>query len=349
MLKSLKLSRFTVFSDATLRFSKNLNVIIGENGTGKSHLLKIAYSSLAVSAKEGTKKHPNAPTKAILQTSLADKIVGVFRPEALGRLASRKQGRERCDVGLSFSDDNLDLGFAFATNSKSEVTVDTLPTAWVDKMPVFLPTRELLTLYPGFVSLYEGHYLEFEENWKDLCVLLGTPILRGPKESRINELLAPLESAMGGKIELDKNGRFYLAAPSGRMEMPLVAEGLRKLGMVSRLIATGSLVDKGYLFWDEPEANLNPKLVKSVARTILSLCRGGIQTFVATHSLFLLREIEIQRKLDSFQDVKVRFIGLSNPGSGVELEQGKSLDDITCIAALDEELSQSDRYFAAEG
>ncbi|WP_281258757.1 hypothetical protein [Avibacterium endocarditidis] len=43
------------------------------------------------------------------------------------------------------------------------------------------------------------------------------------------------------------------------MEIPLVAEGLRKLAMVARLVATGTLLDKGCLFWDEPEANLNPK------------------------------------------------------------------------------------------
>ncbi len=39
------------------------------------------------------------------------------------------------------------------------------------------------------------------------------------------------------------------------MEMHLVAEGLRKLAMIARLIANGSLVDKVSLFWDEPEAN----------------------------------------------------------------------------------------------
>lgn len=346
MLKSLKLSRLTVFSDATLRFGKNLNVIIGENGTGKSHLLKIAYASIAVSAKEGIKLHPAAPTKALLQTALADKLVGVFRPEALGRLASRKQGRERCDVELSFRDSTLDLSYAFATNSKSEVSVDRLPTAWVDKMPVFFPTRELLTLYPGFVSLYEGHYLEFEETWRDLCLLLGAPLQRGPKESRIQELFSPLEAAMGGKIELDKNGRFYLVTPSGRMEMPLVAEGVRKLGMLSRLIATGSLIDKGYLFWDEPEANLNPKLVKDVAKTILAICLSGIQTFIATHSLFLLREIEIQLHSNANRQLGVRYFGLSREDGELTVEQSQRLDDISVISALDEELEQSDRYLA---
>ena len=113
----------------------------------------------------------------------------------------------------------------------------------------------MLTIYPGFVSVYENHYLEFEETWRDTCILLGAPGVRGPKEKRrAGSSSEPLEKAMGGKVELDKNGRFYLNTPEqGRMEMPLVAEGYRKLAMIARLIATGSLLDKGYLFWDEPE------------------------------------------------------------------------------------------------
>ena len=41
------------------------------------------------------------------------------------------------------------------------------------------------------------------------------------------ELLPPLEEAMGGTVELDPAGRFYLKTRSGRIEMHLVAEGLR--------------------------------------------------------------------------------------------------------------------------
>ena len=158
---------------------------------------------------------------------------------------------------------------------------------------VYLPTRELLTLSPGFVSLYETSYLPFEETWRDTSLLLGAPLARGPREKQIKRLLGPLEEGMNGKVELDKAGRFYLNTAGVSMEMHLVAEGLRKLAMVARLIATGSLVDKGFLFWDEPESNLNPRIIKLVARTIVHLADSGIQVFIATHSLFLLRELEL--------------------------------------------------------
>ncbi|HBZ29225.1 MAG TPA: ATP-binding protein, partial [Nitrosomonas nitrosa] len=159
----------------------------------------------------------------------------------------------------------------------------------------------------------------------------------------------PLEAAMGGLIELDKNGRFYLKNANGRMEIPLVAEGLRKLGMLARLIATGALLDKGYLFWDEPEANLNPRLIKRVAKSILDLSVVGIQVFVATHSLFLLRELEILLAEKSRKNVSARFFGLHATEDGIVVDQGANVDDIGEIAVLDEELEQSDRFLMNTG
>lgn len=347
MLKQMGLKNLTVFPDADLKFGKHLNVFIGENGTGKTHLLKMAYCVLAASWESGRKTNSSAPSKTLLQSRLADKIISVFHPESLGRLARRKQGRERCDVALAFDNKDLDVAFSFATNSKTEVVLEKAPREWLGVAPAYLPTRELLTIYPNFISIYEGHYLEFDETWRDTCLLLGAPLQRGPKTKRIQELLAPLEVAMDGSIDLDKNGRFYLKNASGRLEIPLVAEGIRKLAMLARLIATGMMLDKGYLFWDEPEANLNSRLIRDVARSIVALSASGIQVFLGTHSLFLLREFEIILGSPQYKNIKCRYFGLQASTDGVTIAQGESIDDIGSITALEESLLQSDRYLAA--
>ena len=348
MLKSLHLENFTVFPDAQFAFGKNLNVVIGENGSGKTHVLKAAYAAIAVSAARSKDGSTAMPGKAQLQAALADKLQGVFRPDSLGRLILRKSGRGKCRLNYAFQPEKLNLEFTFSTLAKTEVTVETMPGARVEKLPVFLPTRELLTIFPGFVSLYETTHLPFEETWRDTCILLGAPLARGPREARIKELLAPLEEAMGGSVELDKSGRFYLRVASGNMEMHLMAEGLRKLATLARLIANGSLLDKGYLFWDEPEANLNPRIMKTIARTILQVAGSGIQVFIATHSLFLLRELHILQQRE-FDKLDTRCFGLHIGENGmVEVQQGATMDDIGEIAALDEELMQSERYLDAE-
>lgn len=347
MLTRLALKNLTVFAEADFPFATGLNVVVGENGSGKSHVLKAAYTVAAVMARGARETGSPTPTKGYLATAIANKLRGVFRPEALGRLARRTRGVNRCEMAAHFERGSGHLEFSFHTKSSTEVTVDEIPSKWERLPPVYLPTRELLTIYPGFVSLYETTDLPFEETWRDTCVLLGAPLARGLRAGEIKGLLEPLEEQLGGNVLL-KDGRFYLETRAGIFEAHLVAEGLRKLAMIARLIATGSLVGKGSLFWDEPEANLNPKVIKRVARTILQLSRSGIQVFVATHSLFLLRELDILLRTAEFKDLAGRFFGLHPGDGGVRIEQGESIDAIGKIDSLDEELSQSDRYMEAE-
>ena len=192
MIGSIYLRNFTAFSDAEFKFADGLNVIVGENGAGKTHVLKAAYSLVYVSARGNKETGSPEPTKAHLQSAIAGKLNAVFKPDHLGRLARRdRRGRQRCEVRCSFGPaaDNV-LAFSFSTASSAEVAVETIPSTWVEKLPVYLPTRELLTIYPGFVSLYETTHLPFEETWRDTCLLLGVRLARGPRERVIKELLA---------------------------------------------------------------------------------------------------------------------------------------------------------------
>jgi len=70
--------------------------------------------------------------------------------------------------------------------------------------------------------------------------------------------------------------------------------------------------------------------------------------FVASHSLFLLRELDILLKTAEFNGVEARFFGLHPGADRVTVQQGDTVDDIGTIDALQEELGQSDRYLAPE-
>jgi DNA repair ATPase RecN len=45
MLKHLHVQNFTVFANAEFAFGPGLNVVVGANGTGKSHVLKLGYAA----------------------------------------------------------------------------------------------------------------------------------------------------------------------------------------------------------------------------------------------------------------------------------------------------------------
>ena len=102
MLTRLMLKNLTVFSDVDFEFAPGLNVIVGENGAGKSHVLKAAYTVAAVSARGEKDSGSPTPTKNYLALAIAKKMRGVFRPDELGRLARRQAGRSRCEIEAWF-------------------------------------------------------------------------------------------------------------------------------------------------------------------------------------------------------------------------------------------------------
>ena len=115
--------------------------------------------------------------------------------------------------------------------------------------------------------------------------------------------------------------------------------------MLAQLVATGALASRVCVFWDEPEVNLNPALIRRVARVILDLCSRGVQMFLATHSLFLLRELE-HLCATSHADVRHRYFALGKEKDGVAVQQADDLADVDPLVLLDEDLEQSDRYLA---
>ena len=107
--------------------------------------------------------------------------------------------------------------------------------------------------------------------------------------------MAVIRNLVGGEI-LTEGEAFFLKNADGRMEFSLVAEGIRKPALMALLIRNGSLRAGTVLFWDEPEANLNPGMMPAVARALSTLASLGVQVFAATHSYAFLKEIELQSR-----------------------------------------------------
>jgi energy-coupling factor transporter ATP-binding protein EcfA2 len=167
MLGSITLRNFTAFSEADFKFARGLNLIVGENGTGKTHILKAAYSAIYVSAKGGKDSGSAAPTKAHLQKAIASKLNAVFKPDELGRLTRRdRRGRQRCEVSCLFSPPEHDIAFSLNTASKAEVSIDKTPSAWVTGR------TEPVGPLPGnggqvMQAITEGQLtLQFPDDWK---------------------------------------------------------------------------------------------------------------------------------------------------------------------------------------
>ena len=116
--------------------------------------------------------------------------------------------------------------------------------------------------------------------------------------------------------------------------------------MLLQLMKTGGLHKGMVLLWDEPEANLNPRLICLIARVLIQLSKLDIQVFITTHSLFLLREIDMLAKSEKkFEQGDIRYFNFVGKG---KVEQGNAPEDLDRILLLDESLAQSDRFLEME-
>ncbi|MEN9575226.1 MAG: replication and repair protein RecF [Verrucomicrobiota bacterium] len=347
MIHKLAVKNFTVFRKAEFAFAKGINVVIGSNGAGKSHVLKLAYTAARWSHEMALREKQIRPDKATLQKELGKKLMGVFRCEGVGRLSTRAKGGHRTEVAVTFHDfAKANLQFNFSTKSTTDALLDKPPTEFFADEAVFFPTKEMLTMFPGFTALYRNYSLQVDETYYDLCLALEKPLPKGPKLAEVRPMLTKVEGILHGSVEL-RDGRFYLKQDrGGDFEIPLVAEGFRKLGTLSYLLANGTLARQSVLFWDEPETNLNPAYMVKLAELLAAIARNGTQVFIATHSLFMVRELSLLLGRQENTEVDRRFfaLALGEAESGTRISEGKSAEEIEPITSLDAELQQSERY-----
>jgi len=357
MLKTIEIEKFTVFKNACkLQFSEGLNVVIGENSTGKSHLLKLGYVFSAVSYElhELSRSTSLPPTKEIKERLVTEKLLATFQPEQLGRLVTRKHGRDTASLKLTFKGSRkvFDVIFSSRTQKFSNEGKNRLilPTEFLTAPSVFIPAKEILSVFNGFQAALENRELGFDETYLDLAKSLAPTLLGGRKKDGVKSLYESIEEALKGQV-FQENGQFYLyssQAGMGKIEAPLMAEGFRKLAMLAYLIKNGTLTQQSTLYWDEPEANLNPALQQTLANILVQLANTGIQVVIATHSLYLLREIEILQQNQKFKKPPAFFVLSRDEEGSVTVEQSEHFNDLAPIVSLDADIAQTERYMRIE-
>ena len=85
------------------------------------------------------------------------------------------------------------------------------------------------------------------------------------------------------------------------------------------------MIDKeAILFWDEPEANINPELMPILVDILIELQRCGVQIFLATHSYNFVKYFEIKRNLND----RVLFHSLYKTEQGVKCQSEENFGDL---------------------
>lgn len=299
----IEVKNFTAFSNLNREFSPGINVVIGANGTGKTHLLKILYAACAITVGEDKEK------------SYALKLRNVFNPYEgrMGRLSQRQTSSVKTKVIVTRQGGaKLTADFSNHTNKPEDVKV-TGEVGWKrdELTSAYIPVKEMLAHAPGFLATAAKREIAFEEVYMDIIKRAFLPKLKGPTDGDRQRLLTALQKSIDGKV-VAKGEHFFLKNKQGDLEFTLLAEGMRKLALVWLLIQNGTLLSGSVLFWDEPEANLNPALMGEVVEVILELQRLGVQVFLTTHNYVLLKEFDLRKKPTD----AVRYLSLFRDESG---------------------------------
>ena len=355
MISRLHLKNFIAFADLGIDFSPGINIVIGENGTGKTQLLK-AILALSGPAAHGEQAGEQLARKLCrLYHPLSNQVGELRRTGARGEAQLSATFASGQEIAAQFS------GSATAAKVSTNTNGEAAPA-------VFIPTKEVLSLVRGLTA--EQPHLPtieriFDDGYLDLAHQLvkeGANDLNAKVQldPRFASIVPRLTNLIGGQYLLE-NGRFvfepgryvekdaatrskaqhaqmyqdstewkFVPGSKQRLSSGMTAEGFRKIGVLQRLLGNGSLNpgSTGPLLWDEPESNLNPKLMKDLVQVLLELARNGQQVILATHDYVLLKWFDLL--MDKGRGDQVRFHVLSRDADSGQVRRD-SMDDYRAI------------------
>ncbi|WFU81342.1 AAA family ATPase [Bradyrhizobium sp. CIAT3101] len=387
MIAGIEIENFTAFGSLQLSLSPRVNVVIGSNGSGKTHLLKAIYglalAGLPLSADRSEKE---------VGADISRKLLRLFSPEEnkIGTLrASGAKGQTRLSL---VSSDDTRVAISFGSRSQSvRIKVDASGTGH-ELQPVFIPTKEVLSLIRGM--RHPDHdratvEMIFDDGYIDLAELLVHPGFEDEASSlaedpRLSSIVRELVDLVGGRYRWADGGTFrfepgryeekvdparskskagqayqdstvtrFVTKDGRSLSSSMTAEGYRKIGVLHRLLSNGSINpgDTGVLLWDEPEANLNPKLMKKLVQLLLELSRNGQQIVLATHDYVLLKWFDLLMEKGKEDHVRFHVLVREENGAAIVVHSTDDYDQLvnTGIAKTFSELYDAEIERSLEG
>ncbi len=319
-IKKLKLKNYTVFTDTSFAFDDGINIFIGENGTGKTHVMKLLYSACqAANAK----------------VSFSHKIVKTMLPDdyRISRLVTRKTGNHSSSISVSaFAKEinaNRVLSAEFSNKTKkwdAEIKgEETWEKTFKDISSIFIPAKEILSNSYNLIAAVEKNNVKFDDTYIDIINSAKVDVSSGRNSQEREKKLAQIEKIIDGKVVyVPEKDEFYLKKGNSKQEFNLVAEGIRKMALLWQLVKNGTLENGSVLFWDEPEGNINPCYIPIIVELLLELQRNGVQIFVSTHDYMLAKYFEIRKANNN----SILFHSLKKGNDGIEYSAEPKFGDL---------------------
>jgi len=325
-IESVELKNFTVFRDFKVNFSKGINIITGENGTGKTQLLKAIYADIQISKSKNIDDISKYFKSANINGSFFVKQLKPLFLEVKASGINNKSDKQYLMGKLNININGITSEFGSDDECSYEISY---PSQEINC--TFIPAKDMLTHSKGLVSMADKfNEFPFDKTLIDIIKRASQWQLKEPPKIAL-KILPILEKMIDGKVVIE-NEEFYVKKNSGEMvNFSVEAEGLKKLSLLWQLLMNENIAVNSVLLWDEPEANINPKFIPDLVEILIELQKSGVQIFITTHDYIFAKYFEVKRS----ENDEIMYYSLYKTYDGVKYENSISFGDLKNNTIMD--------------
>ena len=291
-IASVSLNEYGMIPSFDCQSFSNINLVIGENGTGKTFLLKALYS--ATRAMEEYKRGDDIKT---INEVLAEKLRWTFQVDKLGDMVTRSSN-ESLIFEMKLGTDQI--GYQFSSSATSKVVTATAPSGKRETNSIFIPAKEVLSLYSIILKSREvDKSFGFDDTYYDLVKALRISPKKGKNYTAFSNSRKLLNSVIDGKVEYDEtSGKwFYKNNRSQKFSIGATSEGVKKISIMDRLLSNGYLDNQSIIFIDEIESALHPTAICQFLDMVAKIATDmDLQFFISSHSYFVIKKLALIAK-----------------------------------------------------
>jgi len=326
MINRITLNNFGPLDQLDWQKLGKINLIIGNNGCGKTFLLKAIYSAMRT-IEECNRGNDQRKASEIL----AEKLYWTFQSAKIGDLVS-KQADSPLLLELTFDDKAFDYSFGKDT-TKSIPVVNHVGSRVSNS--IFLPAKEVLSLHNIILeSREQDKVFGFDDTYLDLARALRILPRKGNNFPEFARSRKQLEDMLGGKVEYDEaSGHWQFKKDKQKFSIGVTAEGIKKIAILDTLLGNRYLDKHSVVFIDELESALHPIAISKLIDIIAMLANRGIQFFIASHSYFVVKKLFLIA-----QEQKLSIPVLSKDKAVDTWQQSDLLNEMPDNAIIDESI-----------
>lgn len=333
MLETINIKNCGPLQDVHWTPGPGFNVVIGENDTGKTLLLKALYALVRTVEEYG-----RGSDYRTFRQVLDSKLTWTFQLKRIGDLVRKGEGKK---LQVEATVDNQKVFFSFGQSAEKGVGETLEPDSPRKANSIYLPAKEVLSIEAIIRQSREiDKQFGFDDTYYDLVQAVNKPPQMGKNWKSFAYARKGLGDLIGGRLE-QSGKEWYFVKGKAWHPVSVTAEGIKKIAILDRLLGNRMLTPESILFIDEPEAALHPSAIIRFLDMLALLASQGVQIFMATHSYFVLKKLQI---LTVQKGLSVPIMSLSGgQPCASDLRDGMPENPIvdTSIALYEEELEAS--------